>query len=294
MKIVNLKSLLASLLIGVFCFYSCQKSKEKANSAQVNTSQSSNEVNKAYYEKLKKEANKEDYSQFENSSEEDNSNYDPNSVEANVKLVEKGRVYTLPDNSIEIHFDMRDSAQLGGKPHQDTIRIGQEKFVRDVHNVTALDVQNFHHNLEYVKEVKSNSSSDGNCSGKDCPVYAHVNKEKQRLYLYINGDLVDTFKTSTARKGYTTPDFDKKPDGRIYDRYSSHKYHGGNWNGYGNMPFAVFVSGGYAIHGATSGEIRELGHPASHGCIRIHPKNARLFNRLVRFAGVENTWVHID
>jgi lipoprotein-anchoring transpeptidase ErfK/SrfK len=33
------------------------------------------------------------------------------------------------------------------------------------------------------------------------------------------------------------------------------------------MPYALFFRGGYAIHGTYS--IRQLGRPASHGCVRL-------------------------
>jgi L,D-transpeptidase catalytic domain len=39
------------------------------------------------------------------------------------------------------------------------------------------------------------------------------------------------------------------------------------------MPHSLFFRGGYAIHG--TGAIRQLGRPASHGCVRLHPANAR-------------------
>ncbi len=294
MKFFKLKNILAILMISLFCFSSCQDKKAKDNSSatQSTSANSSNGISKEDYYKMKSEIGDEDHSQYDNG--EGNDNYDPNAAIANTPLVEKGSSYTSADGVITIEFDMRADSVLNGQPHADKVTIGKESFTRDLHNVTELDVQNFEHNMEYLKEVKSSTGEDGNCSGKNCPVYAHVNKEKQRLYLYINGEILDTFKTSTARSGYQTPNFDKKPDGRIYDKYSSHKYHGGNWNGMGNMPYAVFVSGGYAIHGATSGEIKQLGNPASHGCIRLHPENAKLFNRIVRLAGVENTWVHID
>ena len=46
------------------------------------------------------------------------------------------------------------------------------------------------------------------------------------------------------------------------------------------MPYSIFLSGGYAIHG--SYEISHLGSPASHGCIRLHPENAAVLFALVR------------
>jgi lipoprotein-anchoring transpeptidase ErfK/SrfK len=134
----------------------------------------------------------------------------------------------------------------------------------------------------------------GNCYRESCAVYAHVDKEQQRLLLYLNGQLAATWPTSTGVPGRGTPNLDKHPDGRIYDHYESTKFPGGDFDGLGNMPYAVFVSGGVAIHGTGRGNWSKLGHVASHGCIRIHPDNALKFNRLVRQYGVANTWVLVD
>ena len=49
------------------------------------------------------------------------------------------------------------------------------------------------------------------------------------------------------------------------------------------MPYSLFFHGGYAIHGTYS--IRQLGRPASHGCVRLHPANARALFSLVRSYG---------
>ena len=46
------------------------------------------------------------------------------------------------------------------------------------------------------------------------------------------------------------------------------------------MPYSIFFDGGYAIHG--SYEISHLGRPASHGCVRLHPKHAAVLFALVR------------
>jgi lipoprotein-anchoring transpeptidase ErfK/SrfK len=53
----------------------------------------------------------------------------------------------------------------------------------------------------------------------------------------------------------------------------------------------VFFHGGYAIPGTT--EVRRLGRPASHGCIRLHPDNAKVFYTLVLKNGRENTTITI-
>jgi lipoprotein-anchoring transpeptidase ErfK/SrfK len=132
------------------------------------------------------------------------------------------------------------------------------------------------------------------CFRNSCKIWADVDKGAQRLYLYIDGVLTYTWKTSTGKSGYDTPNFDRHPNGRIYDRYTSTKYPDGDYNGLGNMPYAVFISGGYAIHGTTRGNWSKLGHPASHGCVRVHPDNGQIFNVLVRRNGISNVWITVE
>ncbi|RPJ76689.1 MAG: L,D-transpeptidase, partial [Alphaproteobacteria bacterium] len=134
----------------------------------------------------------------------------------------------------------------------------------------------------------------GGCYRNSCKIWADVDKSAQRVYLYIDGVMTYTWKTSTGKSGYTTPDFDRHPNGRIYDKYTSTKYPDGDYNGLGNMPYAVFISGGYAIHGTTRGNWSKLGRTASHGCIRLHPDNGQIFNVLVRRNGIYNVWITVN
>ena len=67
--------------------------------------------------------------------------------------------------------------------------------------------------------------------------------------------------------------------------HRSLKYH------YAPMPWSVFFHGGYAVHGTT--EVCNLGRPASHGCVRLHPDNGRIFFQLVQTAGKANSKVAI-
>ncbi len=131
------------------------------------------------------------------------------------------------------------------------------------------------------------------CRRESCAVWARVVKSEQRMYLYIGGSLYGTYDTSTGVSGRGTPNFDKHPDGRVYNRYTSTKFPGGDYNGLGNMPYAVFISGGFAIHGTGKGNWPKLGRVASHGCIRIHPDNAYVFNQFVRQYGIANTWITV-
>ena len=75
---------------------------------------------------------------------------------------------------------------------------------------------------------------------------------------------------STARPGYVTPTGTFQPE-RLAEVYHSKKYDNAP------MPHAVFFYYGFAIHGTN--EVHHLGHPASHGCVRLAPANAtKLFN----------------
>ncbi|HEU4357174.1 MAG TPA: L,D-transpeptidase [Xanthobacteraceae bacterium] len=83
---------------------------------------------------------------------------------------------------------------------------------------------------------------------------------------------------STGRAGYGTPSGTYRPQ-RMERTWFSKEYYNSP------MPHSIFFHGGYAIHG--SYEIRRLGGPASHGCIRLHPANAATLFALVKQRGNE-------
>ncbi|MGE0633978.1 MAG: L,D-transpeptidase [Pseudobdellovibrionaceae bacterium] len=132
---------------------------------------------------------------------------------------------------------------------------------------------------------------EARCRQNACPVWAYVSISAQRLYLYVNGSHVATWKVSTGLYARTkTGNFNPT---RVYDRYDSSRYPEGDYKGMGNMPYAVFYYRGYAIHGTPEGNWKKLGRRASHGCIRLHPDNAYRFNRLVRSYGLRRSWVTV-
>ncbi len=135
---------------------------------------------------------------------------------------------------------------------------------------------------------------DSGCFRMSCKVWANVDRSSQTLTLYVDGIVQATWKVSTGTPGHGTPNFDKHPNGRIYDRYTSTKYPGGDFENLGNMPYAVFIQGGFAIHGTGKGNWSRLGRRASHGCIRLHPDNGYAFNRLVRANGIKNVWITVQ
>jgi hypothetical protein len=100
-----------------------------------------------------------------------------------------------------------------------------------------------------------------------------VDKSAQRLSVTVDGFQRYEWPVSTARWGYRTPNGSYRPE-RLERKWFSRKY---DWS---PMPYSIFFDGGYAIHG--SYEISRLGHPASHGCIRLHPENAATLFSLVK------------
>ena len=55
------------------------------------------------------------------------------------------------------------------------------------------------------------------------------------------------------------------------------------------MPYSIFYSGNYAIHGTN--QIGKLGRPASAGCVRLHPDNAAILFNLAQREGLKNVRV---
>lgn len=115
-------------------------------------------------------------------------------------------------------------------------------------------------------------------------IVAQIDLSEQKMKVYKNGFLRHTWKVSTARRGYSTPTGSYKPT-RMHEMWYSRKYH------MSPMPHSIFFKGGYAVHGTDA--VKNLGRPASHGCVRLHPDNARRLYRLVESVGARNASIKI-
>lgn len=111
-------------------------------------------------------------------------------------------------------------------------------------------------------------------------VEARVSISKQTMTVTRQGRVLYKWKVSTARNGYVTPRGTWKPK-RMHKMWYSRKYE------MSPMPYSVFYHGGYAVHG--TGAVKQLGRPASHGCVRLQTANAATFYSLVREVGMGNT-----
>jgi lipoprotein-anchoring transpeptidase ErfK/SrfK len=115
-------------------------------------------------------------------------------------------------------------------------------------------------------------------------IVARVDISEQRMYVSVNGEEVHTFTVSTAGRGYVTPTGSWTPT-RMHRMWYSRKYDNAP------MPHSIFFHEGYAVH--ATDKISRLGTPASHGCVRLHPDDARTFFSMVMEAGRANTRIVI-
>jgi lipoprotein-anchoring transpeptidase ErfK/SrfK len=114
-------------------------------------------------------------------------------------------------------------------------------------------------------------------------VFITIDKSDQRMYVETPTDYYE-WDVSTGRKGYSTPVGDYQPY-LMKPMHYSRKYDNAP------MPNSIFFHGGYAIHATY--DLKRLGQPASHGCIRLHPQNAKWLYRLVQDYGKDNTYITI-
>jgi hypothetical protein len=110
-----------------------------------------------------------------------------------------------------------------------------------------------------------------------------IDKSTQQMSVSVDGAKRYTWPVSTGRAGYATPSGSYTPFRMEADHYSK------EWDD-APMPHSIFfTSKGHAIHG--SFETKRLGSAASHGCVRLAPKNAATLFALVKQEGMGSTKV---
>jgi hypothetical protein len=110
-----------------------------------------------------------------------------------------------------------------------------------------------------------------------------IDKSAQRLTVSRDGQTLHTWPVSTGKTGYATP------SGNFTTFRMEAVHFSKEWDD-APMPHSVFFTEqGHAIHG--SYEIRRLGLPVSHGCVRLAPANATKLFALVKREGLSATRV---
>lgn len=112
-----------------------------------------------------------------------------------------------------------------------------------------------------------------------------VDKTTQRMSVSVDGQQRYSWPVSTGTADYSTPVGTFTPSRLARAHYSR------EWDN-APMPHSIFFTdSGHAIHGSQA--IRRLGTPASHGCVRLAPENAKLLFGLVKAEGLGNTRIEV-
>src|ERR1041385_716095 len=110
-----------------------------------------------------------------------------------------------------------------------------------------------------------------------------IDKSTQSMTVEKDGRALYHWAVSTGRPGFDTPSGKFKAFRMEKDHFSK------EWDD-APMPFSIFFTPkGHAIHGYL--DTRNIGRPASHGCVRLTPANAEKLFALVEEDGVLNTTV---
>jgi lipoprotein-anchoring transpeptidase ErfK/SrfK len=125
--------------------------------------------------------------------------------------------------------------------------------------------------------------SDPGAKKAGSAIVININKAKQEMTVFLDGIEKYHWPVSTGRAGYSTP------SGTYTATSMNEIWYSKQWDN-SPMPHSIFfIRDGHAIHG--SYEVKTLGKPVSHGCVRISPENATLLYALVQKNGLENTKV---
>ncbi|CAN1722234.1 L,D-transpeptidase [Hyphomicrobium sp. 1Nfss2.1] len=134
-------------------------------------------------------------------------------------------------------------------------------------------------------EEAANGSEEGAALEPPEPtLFARIDLASQTMTVSDKNGEIARWKISSARGGYKTPTGTYTPHYTARMHYSK-QYHNSP------MPYSVFFNRGVAVHGTN--DLRNLGRPASHGCVRSHPKNAKVFYDLVQKHGKQMTRVTV-
>ena len=138
--------------------------------------------------------------------------------------------------------------------------------------------------LVFPASAQTTSGSKIQSTGEaGAAILINIDKAKQKMTVFLDGVEKYDWPISTGRAGYSTP------SGSYTATSMNEVWYSKEWDN-APMPHSIFFrKDGYAIHG--SYEVKNLGRPASHGCVRISPANATTLYALVKKIGLKNTEV---
>ena len=113
-----------------------------------------------------------------------------------------------------------------------------------------------------------------------------IDKPTQKMKVFVDDVELYSWRVSSGLPGYATP------SGAYTASSMNEIWYSKEWDD-APMPHAIFFTKkGHAIHGTE--ETKKLGRPASHGCVRLAPEDARTLFALVKEKGLENTEIVLN
>src|SRR5215510_6986299 len=134
--------------------------------------------------------------------------------------------------------------------------------------------------LAFPASAQVSSSSETESTGA---IHINIDKSRQRMTVFLDKVQKYEWPVSTGLAGYSTP------SGNYTATSMNEIWYSKEWDD-APMPHSIFFrKDGYAIHGTY--EAKNLGRPASHGCVRISRENAATLFALVKKVGLKDTEV---
>lgn len=109
---------------------------------------------------------------------------------------------------------------------------------------------------------------------------ANVSISTQTMTVMHRGKVIGRWPVSTARRGKVTP------TGSWSAKWLSRHHKSSRYNN-APMPYSIFYNGNFAVHGTY--QTKQLGRPASAGCVRLSPAHAQQLFTLAKAEGLSNT-----
>jgi L,D-transpeptidase catalytic domain len=117
-------------------------------------------------------------------------------------------------------------------------------------------------------------------------IVVNIDKNAQQMTVSVDGQQRYVWPVSTGRRGYDTPNGTFKVNRMDADHLSQ------EWDN-APMPHTMFFDmRGHAIHGFS--DVKHLGLPVSHGCVRLAPDHAATLFDLVKAEGMSETTVVVS
>jgi hypothetical protein len=120
----------------------------------------------------------------------------------------------------------------------------------------------------------------------DAAIVVNIDKTTQQMSVSVDGTARYVWPVSTGRPGYDTPNGIFKANRMDADHLSQ------EWDN-APMPHTIFFDvRGHAVHGFF--DVKHLGLPVSHGCVRLSPAHAATLFNLVKAEGMNQTTIVVS